>query len=199
MGSPGALRLTSTGGATNSGVQRGPGDLAALLEGHVAVDGRERESMARFVELVRQLSRPFDEHADPVHVTASAVVVSDDGEKVALHLHKRLGMWLQPGGHIEPGESPAEAALREAREEIGVPVRHHSGDGLFVHVDVHPGPKGHTHLDLRYLVRAPQVTPRPAEGESTDVGWFSWSEAGRLADAGLTGALQVVRSLLHGD
>jgi hypothetical protein len=77
-----------------------------------------------------------------------------------------------------------------------VPVRHETEGGLLFHVDVHPGPKGHTHLDLRYLLRAPQVTPRPADGESSQVGWFAWEEAGAMADAGLAGALRAARALL---
>jgi ADP-ribose pyrophosphatase YjhB (NUDIX family) len=44
-----------------------------------------------------------------VHITASAIVVSDAGDKVALHMHKRLNMWLQPGGHIEAGETADES------------------------------------------------------------------------------------------
>ena len=39
-----------------------------------------------------------------------------------LHLHKRLDLWLQPGGHIEPGETPWDAARREAHEETGLDV-----------------------------------------------------------------------------
>lgn len=170
--------------------------IIEILRTHVPVDERERGSIASFLQLAPALARPFDEHADPVHITASAVLVSDAGDKVALHLHKRLGMWLQPGGHIEPGESPAEGALREAVEEIGVPARHHSPDGCFFHIDVHPGPKGHTHLDLRYLVRSPELTPQPAQGESQQAGWFPWGQATDMADAGLAGALVAARALL---
>ena len=90
----------------------------------------------------------------------------------------------------------ADGALREASEEIGVPVRHQEPGGLLMHLDVHPGPKGHTHLDLRYLVRGPEVTPQPADGESTQVGWFGWAEAESMADAGLVGALRAAKALL---
>ena len=68
-----------------------------------------------------RLAAPFDQDADPVHVTGSAIVVGPRG--VVLLKHKRLGLWLQPGGHIDAGETPWDAALREAREETGLDVR----------------------------------------------------------------------------
>lgn len=150
------------------------------------VDEREAESVATFLELVGGLAAPFDEHADPTHVTASAIVVGPRG--VVLHLHKRLGLWLQPGGHIDPGEAPHDAAVREAREETGLAVILDSP--RIVHVDVHPGPKGHTHLDLRYLCRA-EGNPSPGADESPDVCWFAWDEAVAVADPGLSGLLRV--------
>ncbi len=52
------------------------------------------------------------------HFTATAFVVR--GEATLLHWHRRLGQWMPPGGHIEPDEEPAEAALREVREETGL-------------------------------------------------------------------------------
>ena len=52
------------------------------------------------------------------HFTATAFVVR--GDATLLHWHKRLAQWLPPGGHIEPDEEPAEAALREVREETGL-------------------------------------------------------------------------------
>ena len=174
-------------------------DIAEILEVlsvRTPVDERERESIEKFLADVPHLVEPYDEALGLVHVTASAIVVSDAGDKVALHLHKRLGMWLQPGGHIDAGETPAQGALREAEEETGLPVRHEDGTGLFVHVDVHAGPKGHTHHDLRYVVRAPEVPMNPAEGESPDARWFTWDEAIEIADVGLVGGLLATKSLL---
>jgi 8-oxo-dGTP pyrophosphatase MutT (NUDIX family)/GNAT superfamily N-acetyltransferase len=157
------------------------------------VDARERTSIEAFVQQVDQLERPFDETASKVHVTASAIVVGSRG--VVLHKHKRLGIWLQPGGHIDAGETPWQAAVRETREETGLPVDDFAEPPPLAHVDVHPGPKGHTHLDLRYVVTAPDAAPRPPAGESQDVKWFRWFEAIDLADAGLAG---VLRSLQPG-
>ena len=94
--------------------------LRTAVAGRRPVDARERDSVALFLSSIDTLDRPFDEQASSTHVTASAIVTSDAG--VVLHLHKRLAMWLQPGGHIDLGEMPWEAALREAMEETGLPV-----------------------------------------------------------------------------
>ena len=162
-------------------------DLRALVAARVPIDEREVRSRRRFLAELARLERPFDETADPTHVTASGIVVGPRG--VLLHRHKRLDMWLQPGGHIDDGETPEQAAVREVLEETGLTP---TSEPEFVHVDVHPGPRGHTHLDLRYLIRS-DGDPQPAEGESQDVRWFPWDEAIAVADPGLSGILAALR------
>ena len=152
------------------------------------MDDREARSQAEFLAALDRLDRPCDEHADPTHVTASAIVTGSRG--VVLHLHKRMGIWLQPGGHIEPGETPEDAALREVYEETGLALAHPPEGPRLVHVDVHAAPKGHTHLDLRFLLEAGDADPAPPAHESQDVRWFGWDEAIAAADPGLVGALR---------
>ena len=163
--------------------------LADAVRARRPVDDRERRSITAILEALDRLDDPFSEDADPTHLTASAIVVGVRG--VVLHLHKRLGLWLQPGGHIDRGELPWDAARREAIEETGLPVEHVAGAERphLVHVDVHPGGRGHTHLDLRYLVVAADVEPSPPADESQDVAWFGWDDAVDRADDGLAGML----------
>ena len=151
-------------------------------------DLRERRSRLRLLEAIDRLPAPFARLAGPTHVTGSAIVVGPRG--VLLHRHKRMGIWLQPGGHLEPGEAPWQAACREAAEETGLAMRHPAGGPRLVHVDVHQAPLRHVHLDLRYLLAATDADPRPAPGESQDVRWFNWPEAIAIADEGLAGALR---------
>src|SRR5690606_15105947 len=83
--------------------------------------------------------------------------------RVLLLYHKRLGMWLPPGGHIEPNELPDEAAVREVYEETGVRVELVGERALPVDyprqlvrpqgVQVERIGPGHEHIDLVYFAR----------------------------------------------
>ncbi|MBO0702454.1 MAG: NUDIX domain-containing protein [Candidatus Dormibacteraeota bacterium] len=142
------------------------------------------------IAVLEQVERPFDRDAQLTHVTASAIVVGCRG--TLLHVHRRLARWLQPGGHVDPGEEPAAAALRETREETGVCVRHPLAGPALIHVDAHPA-LDHLHLDLRYLIEAGPDDPHPPPDESPQVRWFSWEEAAQVADVSLAAALAAAR------
>jgi len=83
--------------------------------------------------------------------------------------------------------------VRETTEETGLLVRQLDPVELF-HVDVHPGPKGHTHYDLRYLLASEASDPRPPEGESPEVFWFDFSLAPERAEPTLAAALRKLPS-----
>lgn len=142
---------------------------------------------------LERLAHPFDEDQDPTHVTASAIIVGRRG--VVLHRHRRLHRWMQPGGHIDPGETPAEAALRESVEETGLVLSHPPTGAELLHVDVHPAARGHTHLDVRFLLWSQDADPAPGPAESQEVAWFTWPDAQDLADEALVGALTAARRL----
>jgi 8-oxo-dGTP pyrophosphatase MutT (NUDIX family) len=167
-------------------------DLHDVVRRHVARSSREIEARTRFLVELDRLPTPCDEQADPTHVTASAIVVGTRG--TVLHLHKRLGRWMQPGGHIDAGESPPDAALREATEELGLPVEHPADGPQLLHVDVHEAALGHTHLDLRYLLIGGEADPNPPLGESPEARWCSWDEATSMSDEALRAALPTARA-----
>ena len=108
----------------------------------------------------------------PAHVTASAVVLEPTHGAVLLVLHSKVGLWLQPGGHVEDDDpSLAAAALREATEETGVA-------GLVVDprpllLDRHRAPCGaEHHLDVQFLIHAPSRATPLVSQESLDVRWW---------------------------
>ena len=180
--------------------------LLAALRGVAPADADEAADRDRIVSFVERYPRPFDRSIPEGHLTGSAITVSSDGSRVLLLHHRKLGLWLQPGGHGDPGETTGEeVALREAFEESGIAgLALHPGAPRPLDLDVHDIPAfgaepAHQHLDLRYLVVAPEADSiSPALVELHDIRWFRWSETDALdPDSGLRRALAKAMSLVR--
>ncbi len=169
-------------------------ELREAVTGFDAATEREAASRARFLAELDRLADPFSREADPVHVTGSAIVTGRRG--TVLHWHKRIGGWMQPGGHIDAGETPWEAALRETQEETGLQVCHPAGGPRLLHLDAHPA-GSHFHLDLRYLLGAADEEPAPPPGESQQVRWFTLTDALDVADDALIDGLRRLQNYVR--
>ena len=112
---------------------------------------------AQFLELAREGRHAFERARLEGHFTASCWLVSADARRALLTHHRKLDRWLQPGGHADGDTDLARVALREAREETGVPQLAVEG-GIF-DLDRHRIPaRGaepeHWHYDVRFVIRA---------------------------------------------
>jgi 8-oxo-dGTP pyrophosphatase MutT (NUDIX family) len=140
------------------------------------------------------------DHYVPGHFTASAFILSPEGDALLLIHHRKLGRWLQPGGHVEPSDADLlAAARREAAEEVGGRdlTLDPRGSGVFdldVHtIPAHGASPQHEHFDVRFLFRSP--TRRVVEGEEIDgARWVPLAQLARdpAADASV---LRAVRKL----
>lgn len=156
-----------------------------LLAGWSAPDesrARERDRIVAWID-----RHPDDAHRRERiegHLTASALVVDPVRGKALLTHHRKLGRWLQLGGHCDGDANLARAALREASEESG--IQDLRVDPTPIDVDVHVIPaRGtepeHLHLDTRFLVVAPGGARETVGDESLALRWFDPRELEDLA------------------
>jgi len=160
--------------------------VLALLRAHAgrALPGPEARALAETIAFVEAHADCLVRSCGPGHLTGSAWVVSPDRSRALLALHRKLGKWLQPGGHADGERDLLAVALREAREESGLLSLRAVGPGLF-DVDRHwipaRGPvPGHWHFDLRFLVEADPSEPLRASEESLELAWVELGAAAAL-------------------
>jgi len=162
--------------------------VVAALQRYEAVDAEQagvRDTMLGFAA----------DHPDALwrtcpdgHFTGSALVVDAAAEQVLVLFHTKLQRWLQPGGHLDGDANLAASALREATEETGI-------EGLqvvapAVDLDIHevrpPKEHPHLHLDVRFVVLAPERATVVGNHESEALRWVAPHDLPDLgADAGL--------------
>ena len=121
----------------------------------------ESETVARFEAFVDSDPDCFQRSCRDGHITGSAWIVNTTRERVLLTHHRKLGRWLQPGGHSDGDADTLEVALREAQEESGLDVR--ALDEAIFDLDIHliPSRGGEPRpLPLRHSL------PRPGDGRT---------------------------------
>jgi 8-oxo-dGTP pyrophosphatase MutT (NUDIX family) len=154
--------------------------LIQNLQNHTPFDHHEERMLVQCIRFANNYENCFDRNLGIGHFTAASWITCPGGNNVVLLHHKKIGKWLQPGGHFEPGETMYEACLREAREETGLENLDFVEDRLF-DVDVHLIPElngmpPHYHFDLRFHLMANPVEELVVSKESKEVKWVGLKE-----------------------
>lgn len=164
---------------------------------------REREVLARFERLLEQKDC-FERSHLPGHVTGSAFILNPNQDQLVLMHHRKLGIWVQTGGHTDGNPDVLAVALREAEEESGQigfvpwerclePVKQ---TVLPIDFDIHLIPRRgkeppHWHYDVRFVLVSAE-SALVANEESFAIRWFDLADAAKLGDESLK---RVVRKI----
>jgi 8-oxo-dGTP pyrophosphatase MutT (NUDIX family) len=155
--------------------------LARLIEDYSTRHPEELAVVDRFQRFMAANERCFERDCWAGHITGSAWLLNTDRTHVLLTHHRKLGRWLQLGGHSDGDPDTLAVARREAEEESGLIVQ--ALDPAIFDLDVHeiPARKGdptHYHFDVRFVFRSGQDAFEVSD-ESLDLAWVAID---RLAD-----------------
>jgi 8-oxo-dGTP pyrophosphatase MutT (NUDIX family) len=175
-----------------------------LLRGYRPANPTEAAFVDRMLALSQDEGASERSHFAPGHFTASAFVLSPDRRDLVLIHHKKLGIWVQPGGHVEPSdEDLMGAARREVLEEVGLadlePLSGGS-ESLVFDVDIHliPARKSdpaHEHFDVRFAFVA-KTRELVLSEEVADLRWVPLSDVEQMGtDESVLRAVEKLRAL----
>ncbi len=135
---------------------------------------------------------PCSRSTEAGHITASGLVIKDG--KALLIFHPYIKQWFQPGGHIDEGEDPIHAAIREVFEETGITCEPLNERYDPIDIDLHEIPaspkKGegsHLHIDLLFVLKVIK------EGESPEDIENAWVAFDQITSLRIQRALQNLR------
>ncbi len=135
----------------------------------------ETQTVDLVKEFVLANTHCFERSLDIGHITGSAWIVNKDRTEVCLTHHRKLNIWVQPGGHADGESNILSVALKEAQEETGLKTLRVLSKDIF-DIDVHripsrPENANHFHYDIRYYFEADSNELPTVSDESHDVAW----------------------------
>ena len=157
--------------------------VRVLLEAVEPFDEREeadRRWALGWVDSGAPLFRTAKPATPPRHLVVYTVLLDERAGALLLVDHAKARTWLPPGGHVDDGEDPCAAAVRELDEELGItpPPHPHLGPGpFFLTVTETRPPHPHTDVSLWFVFDADQAQPlTPDLTEFTRTCWFPLTE-----------------------
>ena len=162
-------------------------DLYSFLESYSPRDEEQQRIKSEFLKFISRAPAPLSRENLEGHLTASALLFNSDETKVLLTHHRKLGKWLQLGGHADGDSDLLRVALKEGEEESGiqgiVPIREEIIDLDIHEIPARNGVPKHLHYDVRFILRVPSQAAEDftISDESLDLRWFTRGEVALIS------------------
>jgi 8-oxo-dGTP pyrophosphatase MutT (NUDIX family) len=152
--------------------------LVSAITPHDEHEANDKQDALAWIATEAPLYRIQKPNVPPKHLVSYFAIIDPKSKKILLQDHLLAKLWLPAGGHVEPDEDPAEAALRECEEELGFAAGF-LGERKphFITVTVTNGQGEHSDVSLWYVLEASEATPLVIEpGKFADVKWWGIDE-----------------------
>lgn len=157
--------------------------LVERLPAHDALAASHREAALAWLASTDDVFRRQKPATPAPHLVGYFVVVDPASGSLLLADHRLSGLWLPTGGHVEPGEHPADTVRREVVEELGVPAVFAVPDPVLLTWTPTVGPDSHVDVSLWYVLHARRDTAFAwDEREFRAVRWWSPSDVRAFED-----------------
>lgn len=148
----------------------------------------EEKFIPQFLDLLKSPRCFYRDHFDRGHITASALLLNETGDKILMNHHKSLNRWLAFGGHCDGEEDVLAVAIRETMEESGLTSFKPISPNI-VDIDIHTIPANpkrnepeHDHYDISYVMQMTGDQKPIISDESINLQWMTFDEAIAAAD-----------------
>ncbi|MGQ0632109.1 MAG: NUDIX hydrolase [Sporichthyaceae bacterium] len=175
-------------------------DAEAVLRAYQPADPAQAQLQADYLAHLAAHADALDRGCVPAHLTASALILDEGGNRALLMLHRKVRRWLQMGGHCEDGDAAlADTAMREAREESGIDdLRLVPGGPVLLDRHGAPcSPAVEHHLDVMFAAVAPAGASPVSSAESLDLAWFDVDDLPTDTDTAVRALVSAARSRLR--
>ena len=178
-------------------------NLKIELENYTSIFTEEEIYKQQILDFLAKADAPYERINDVGHITASGLLLNSNCSKFLLMHHKKLNLWLQPGGHCDGDSDVLQVAIRESQEESGiaeiVPIMLNIFD-----IDVHIFPanlkeKEHYHYDIRFLLKTINNDSFVQNEESHELRWIDIKDYNNLDLISNNSIIRMVKKYINRD
>ena len=162
--------------------------LAAKIVPADAIEDEHSRQALAWLDSTDDIFRRIAPRTPSPHLVSYFLLTDDSEGRMLLVDHRRAGLWLPSGGHVEPGEHPVTTVRREVQEELGIPAVFSPVTGdqpIFVTVtETASAVDRHTDVSLWFVLSAGVNEPlKPDLREFRQVRWWSRDNVGQADPA----------------